>query len=255
MTTLHRSAIVMVHGAWHWGGCFHKVATLLSAQGHPTLLPDLKSHGFDPATYDKVADIADYTASVASLLENAAEPVVLVGHSMGGVALTYLGEKYPEKISKLVYLTAFMTPAGKSANDYLFSDSYMNDPSAKDLFEIVSGSADGKGVTLNIHERLKVRASFYGDCSAHDIAIAANNVVSTNTTAPYEARTVTTPGRFWSIPRVYIECTKDRALPLGQQRQMQADVPGARVIAMESGHSAFFSQPELLAQIIAREAQ
>ncbi|WP_213780732.1 alpha/beta fold hydrolase [Caballeronia sp. dw_276] len=255
MKSPQKSTIIFVHGAWHWGGCFQKVSTLLSAQGHPTLLPDLKSHGFDPATYDQVADIADYTASIATLLGNATEPVVLVGHSMGGVALTYLGEKYPEKISKLIYLTAFMTPSEKSVNNYLFSDGYKNDPDAKDLFDIVAGSPDKKGVTLNTHDAAKVRSSFYGDCSEHDAAVAARNVIPTNTTAPYVALTVTTPSRFGAIPRVYIECTKDRALPLSQQRQMQADVPGAKIVTLESGHSPFFSHPDHLAEIIIQEAR
>lgn len=78
-----KQTIVLIHGAWHWGGCFQKVATLLAARGHCIIHPDLKSHGFDPATYDQVEDMADYTASVAALLESAHEPFVLLGHSMG----------------------------------------------------------------------------------------------------------------------------------------------------------------------------
>ncbi|WP_277184250.1 alpha/beta fold hydrolase [Caballeronia sp. BR00000012568055] len=249
-----KQTIVLIHGSWHWGGCFQKVATLLAAQGHAVLCPDLKSHGFDPARYDQVADMTDYTAAVAALLDNAAEPVVLLGHSMGGVALTHLGEQYPDKISRLIYLTAFMTPPDKSANDYLISDDYRNDYSVASLFEIVGPSADGKGVVLNVDAISTVRSSFYGDCSDRDVAVAAANVVPTNTAAPYHARTATTPDRFGSIPRVFIECTQDCALPIGQQRRMQADVPGAKVVTMDTSHSPFFSQPERLAEIIGAQA-
>ncbi|CAB3810023.1 alpha/beta fold hydrolase [Paraburkholderia fynbosensis] len=249
-----KRTIVLIHGSWHWGGCFQKVATLLAAQGHPVLCPDLKSHGLDPARYEQVTDMTDYTAAVSALLDNAAEPVVLLGHSMGGVALTHLGEQYPDKISKLVYLTAFMTPRDKSANDYLLSDGYRNDPSVAKLFDIVMPSADGKGVSLNVEALATVRSSFYGDCSDRDVAVAAANVVPTNTAVPYHARTETTQERFGSIPRVFIECTQDFALPIDQQRRMQADVPGAKVVTMNTSHSPFFSQPERLAEIIGAEA-
>ncbi|WP_244830492.1 alpha/beta fold hydrolase [Caballeronia sp. TF1N1] len=245
-----KQTIVLIHGAWHWGGCFQKVATLLAARGHCIIHPDLKSHGFDPATYDQVEDMADYTASVAALLESAHEPFVLLGHSMGGVSLTYLAEKYPEKISKLIYLAAFMTPPGKSANDYLLSEGYTNDPSVKALFEIVNATPDGKGVALNVDDVRRVRSSFYGDCSDRDVAVAAANVARINATAPYAARIDTTKERYGSIPRVFIECTKDLALPIAQQRLMQADVPGAEVVTIETSHSPFFSQPAQLAEII-----
>lgn len=249
-----KRSIVLIHGSWHWGGCFQKVAALLAAQGHPVLCPDLKSHGLDPARYEQVTDMNDYTANVRALLDNAAEPVVLLGHSMGGVALTHLGEQYPDKISKLVYLTAFMTPRDRSANDYLLSDAYRNDPSVAPLFDIVAPSADGEGVVLNVENIAAVRAAFYGDCSDRDVVVAAANVAPTNTVVPYHARTETTRERFGSIPRVYIECTRDLALPIAQQRRMQADVPGARVITMDTSHSPFFSQPERLARIIGAEA-
>ncbi|MEM5387666.1 alpha/beta fold hydrolase [Paraburkholderia phymatum] len=249
-----KRTIVLIHGAWHWGGCFQKVATLLAAQGHPVLSPDLKSHGLDPASYEQVTDMADYTAAVSELMENATEPVILLGHSMGGMALTYLGEKYPQKIGKLIYLTAFMTPPGKSANDYLLSDGYRNDPSVAKLFDVVTPSADGKGVALNVDDIATMRSSFYGDCSDRDVAVAAANVVPTTSAVPYLALSETTPERFGSIPRVFIECTQDLALPIGQQRCMQADVPGAKIVTMETSHSPFFSQPELLAEIIRKEA-
>src|ERR1700739_1721594 len=114
-----RPKIIMVHGSWHWGGCFHKVADRLAIAGYPVATPDLTSHGYDPAPYDSFDSIAAYVHPVEVMLQNSEEKVVLLGHSMGGVTLTYLAEKYPEKISKLIYLTAFMVPNGKKALDYI----------------------------------------------------------------------------------------------------------------------------------------
>ncbi|WP_080898506.1 alpha/beta fold hydrolase [Variovorax paradoxus] len=252
--TMDKPTIVMVHGAWHWGGCFLKVVNLLAQMGYPVVSPDLKSHGYSAATYDQVTDMADYVAPVSAILQAATSPVVLLGHSMGGVALTYLAELYPDKIRKLIYLTAFMTPRGKSANSYIFSTAYATDPVAVELFQLLSASSDNKGVVLDAAQSRLVKAAFYADCSDRDVAIAAANVIPINSNIPYTAVAASTAARFGSIPRMFIECTLDKAIPIAQQRQMQADVPGATVITLATGHSPFFSEPDQLAHLIATAA-
>jgi pimeloyl-ACP methyl ester carboxylesterase len=252
--TTAKPTIVMVHGAWHWGGCFLKVANRLTQMGYPVVMPDLKSHGYSAATYDQVTDMADYAAPVSAILQAATSPVVLLGHSMGGVTLTYLAELYPDKIRKLVYLTAFMTPSGKSANDYIFSAAYATDPAAAELFQLLSASSDSKGVVLDVAQPALVKAAFYADCSDHEVAIAAANIIPINSNVPYGAVAATTVAKFGSIPRVFIECTLDKAIPIAQQRQMQADVPGATVMTLATSHSPFFSEPDQLANLIATAA-
>lgn len=253
--TSTKPTIVMVEGAWHWAGCFIKVSNLLTQRGYPTVLQDLKSHGYSPASHDQVPDMADYVSPLSALLEALPSPVVLLGHSMGGVAITYAGELYASKIRKLIYLTAYMTPAGKSANDYIFSQAYMNDPSAAEVFQILAASADGKGVTLDKSKPELVKAAFYGDCSDRDVAIAVANTTRTTSNVPYGYVPSTTAARYGAVPRVYIECTADRAIPIAVQRRMQADVPGATVMTLDTSHSPFFSQPEQLADLIVKASE
>ena len=197
--TTAKPTIVMVHGAWHWGGCFLQVANLLTQMGYPVVMPDLKSHGYSAATYDQVTDMADYAAPVSAILQAAASPVVLLSHSMGGVTLTYLAELYPEKIRTLVYLTAFMTPSGKSANSYIFSTAHATDPAAAELFQLLSASSDSKGVVLDVSQPALVKAAFYADCSDHDVAIAKANIIPINSNVPYSALASTTVAKFGSI--------------------------------------------------------
>lgn len=249
-TATSKSTIVMVHGGWHWGGCFQKVATPLAASGHPVILPDLKAHGYSTATYDQVTDIADEVAPVTAILEAAAEPVVLLGHSIGGVALTYLAEKYPHKIRKLIYLAAFMTPNGKTVHDYVSSRAYASDPAVAEINQLFSPSADGKGVVLKTDNPALVKAAFYADCSARDIAIAAANITPVMSGVQYKAPSTITAANFGSIPRLFIETTADHAIPIAQQRKMQADVPGATVLTLDTSHSPFFSAPDRLAEMI-----
>ena len=56
------------------------------------------------------------------------------------------------------------------------------------------------------------------------------------------------------VPRYYLECLADRALPLARQRAMQAARPCAAVFGLPSGHSPFFSMPQTLIEYLARIA-
>jgi pimeloyl-ACP methyl ester carboxylesterase len=240
--------IIMVHGSWHWGGCFQKVADRLAAAGYPVATPDLTSHGYDPTPYDGFKSIEEYAGPVEAMLKNANEKVVLFGHSMGGVTLTYLAEKYPEKISKLIYLTAFMVPNGKKALDYILLN--LKIPAAKELFQVASQVNDGRGLKLDLTKRDLLKAAFYADCSDRDLDVAAKNVLPITSTVPDNTVSTITPKRFGRIPRVYIECTEDKAIPIETQRLMVSDVPGATVASLKTSHSSFFSQPDALAKLI-----
>ena len=196
--------------------------------------------------------MAAYAAPARAMIDAARDKVILVGHSMGGVSCTYLGELLPEKISKIVYLSAFLCPNGKTANDYIFSPLYMEDPLAAEFFSIAS--ADPAGVRINLDDVSLVKAAFYTDCSDHDVSIAAKNVIPVCPAAANVWVTETTPARFGSKPLVYIECLEDKALPLTVQRQMQADVSaaGPQVVtrSIKASHSPFFSRAEELAGLL-----
>jgi pimeloyl-ACP methyl ester carboxylesterase len=240
--------IIMVHGSWHWGGCFQQVADRLAVAGYPVATPDLTSHGYSSASYDSFKSIEEYAQPVEEILKSSSEKVVLVGHSMGGVTLTYLAEKYPEKISKLIYLTAFMVPNGKKALDYILLNTKI--PAAKELFQVASQVNDGRGLKLDLDQRSLVKAAFYADCSDHDVDIAAKNVLPITSTVPDQTVSTVTAKRYGRIPRVFIECTEDKAIPIETQRLMMKDLPGAKVVSLKTSHSSFFSQPDAVAQLI-----
>ncbi len=246
------ATFVLIHGSWHWGGCYLKVANLLAAKGHVVSCPDLLTCGYDPTVPGTVPDLAAYAAPARAMIEAADGKVILVGHSMGGVSCTYLGELLPEKISRIVYLSAFLCPDGKTANDYIFSPAYLDDPLAKEFFQIAS--ADPAGVRINLDNVDLVKAAFYTDCSDHDVSIAAKNVIPVCPAAGNVWVTQITPERFGSVPRAYIECLEDKALPLPVQRQMQADMSTAgyevATHAITASHSPFFSKPEELADML-----
>ena len=86
---------------------------MLEKHGHTVLAPDLPGHGKDKTP---VADVTLqlYVDSVCKLLDAQREPVILVGHSMGGGIITQVAEERPERIKWLVYLAAALPRNGQS---------------------------------------------------------------------------------------------------------------------------------------------
>ena len=206
--------------------------------GHNVAMPDLATHGFDRTEPGHVVDMAQYTMPARRLIEASSEKVILLGHSMGGASCTYLGEQVPDRIATLVYLTAFLAPAGKTPNDYITAPPFVTSPRTTELLQILAPTETG--LRLNANDPALVKAAFYGDCSDHDIAIALHNNIPIQTFVPVVTPSATTPEKFGRLRRVFIECTEDKAIAIETQRQMQADSPGTEVVTMTTSHSPFF---------------
>lgn len=236
--------IILVHGSWHWAGCFHKLQPLLEAAGHTVQSIDNASHGVDDTAWDAVDSMETYNKHVIAALNASEDPAILVGHSMGGVTLSHLADIMPEKVSKLVYLTAFMTTPGKTANDYIMA--HAENPVCAPLWAVLTPVNEFAGLELAGDKPADVKEAFYGDCSDEDIALSAANVVSINTIIP----NVYAPTTLAAHERHYITCSEDRAIPLQAQQEMIAEIPGTIVHEMGTSHSPFYSEPAKLAEII-----
>jgi len=101
------STYLLMHGAWHGGWCWRKVVLLLEAKGHRALAPDLPGHGND-GTPAATVTLKSYADGICEIARAEPEQVILVGHSMGGVAITQAAENCPKKIGALVFLCAFL---------------------------------------------------------------------------------------------------------------------------------------------------
>lgn len=109
---------VLVHGAWHGGWCWVRVADRLRAAGHRVLTPTLtgladRSHLLAPTI-----SLQTHIKDVANLLRwEELEGVVLVGHSYGGMVITGAADLAAERIRSLVFVDALLPAHGQSAVD------------------------------------------------------------------------------------------------------------------------------------------
>jgi len=230
------ATFILVHGACHGGWCWEKVQPILESRGHKVCAPDLPGLGKDHTPPANVT-LADNVEKISRLLDKIEEPVVLVGHALGGVTISQTAEARRRKIKALVYVCGLMPPSGMASREMTAGDPEILFRRSREL------SPDGLTYTF---ARSQLPAMFYQDVSAEDRYRAMERLrpqpISISTTP-----VTLTEERYGSVPRWYIECTHDNAVRIKLQRLMVKMTP-CKVITMECGHSPFFSNPEELAE-------
>ncbi len=235
------STYVLIHGAWHGGWCWRKVASLLEANGHKVFAPDLPGNG-DDRTATVAVTLRSYADRICEIVSAQSEPVILAGHSMGGIAITQAAENCPRHMAALVYVCAFLPRNGDSLLTWASQDQgSMVNPSTTDP------RADGTIAFKPVH----CREAFYGNCSDEDAAFAQSRVAA-QPGAPFGTPVETTAENWGRVPRYYVECARDRAITLKLQREMQKHSPCRQTFSIDTDHSPFLSAPEQLADILLR---
>jgi pimeloyl-ACP methyl ester carboxylesterase len=275
-----KTVFVLVHGGWHNHSAWNKVTPRLKANGFAALTLDLPGAGvhaiapaslarrpFDPAAFaaepSPSAGVTqeERTQAVVALVKEAASlsegKVILVGHSAGGMTISAVAEAVPNLLLAIVYLSGFLVPNGlpllamvqhESLSAALSPQLFVGDPAAIGATRIHAGSTDEAYRSL-------LKASFYADVSDADFAHAASQLHCDESNAGALAPSEITPARFGVVPRHYIRCTQDRAIPLTGQDHMIATVDAAiggktTTHTLESSHAPFLSQPAVLAKIL-----
>ncbi len=229
---------LLVHGAWHGAWCWHKVVPLLTAQGHRVIAIDLPSHGVDTTPADDVT-LDHYVAKVVAVASQTEGKVVLVGHSMGGVVISQAAEKLgKQKVSKLVYLDAFLPKNGESVSSLA---RMIEATLPQDLNRITIGKAlivseNHKTATLKPD---LAEALFYHDCTEEDKQFARQRL-SPQSLAILGTPVNVTDEVYGSIPKYYILCTESKDL---DKTLLPTRVKCERVFKMKASHSPFFSIP------------
>ena len=114
---------VLVHGAWHGGWCWSRVADRLRAAGHQVFTPTQTGLGERKHLLSKDITLDTFTKDIVNVIEaEELSNIVLVGHSFGGLAITGTADAMPERIRHLVYLDSLMVEGGKSPFDSLPPD-------------------------------------------------------------------------------------------------------------------------------------
>ena len=210
--------------------------------------PNLPSSADDPAPLED-ANLAGYVNRVCQVIDAEPNPVILVGHSMGGVVVTQTAEARPERIQELVYISGFLLVDGENLITFLDENKHL---SGDEL--VLSGMTIAKdGHTASFDQSL-AQAVFYNTCSNADASWAASQL-RPQPIAVYEDSVQISDARYGSIPRVYVETLRDRAIDPAYQKKMYKRTPCRRIVTYDTDHSPFLSAPAKLAMTLTRLAQ
>jgi len=111
---------VLVHGMWHGGWCWSRVAEALRARGHRVTTPTQTGLGERKHLLSASITLDTFVADVVNHLEwEDLSEVVLVGHSFGGAPISGAADGAPERIAKLIYLDAAIMEDGETWAHYI----------------------------------------------------------------------------------------------------------------------------------------
>jgi pimeloyl-ACP methyl ester carboxylesterase len=115
---MQAKTFVLVHGAWHGGWCWRRVADRLQAQGHKVFTPTLTGLGERSHLMRPGIDVSTHVTDVVNVLKwERLSEVVLCGHSYGGFVVSGVAEQMAPSIGSIVFLDAFLPDNGDSMAD------------------------------------------------------------------------------------------------------------------------------------------
>jgi pimeloyl-ACP methyl ester carboxylesterase len=224
---------VLIHGGGHGGWCWDKVVPLLRKKGHLVMAPDLPGHGADKTPIQEVT-LQSCVDKVCSIINAQSEPVILVGHSLGGIVISQVAEQFPEKIRTLVYLTADLLQDGESL------------VSTFPRFLPIVNATQNQINSTNKNFDVDI---FYNGCSPDDVD-RAKSLLCAETAVLFTTPVRLSKERFGRVPRVYIECLLDQVKFPSEQKAMYTATPCQKVFSLNTGHSPFLSAPEQLSDYL-----
>ncbi len=229
---------VLVHGAWAdesaWGFVRNQLATKANV-----VVVNLPAHGADN-TYGVGVGLSDYVKTVSAAINAQQGKVVLVGHSMAGAVISQVAENLPNKIDKLIYVSAYLPKNGENVSG--ITNKFLNNKPIE-VFEF------NKDYTLVGIKKDALANVVCADCPDYMKEV----LVKYHRAEPVKGLNdnVTLGAKFAAIPKFYISTKNDYAVPYALQQQMIKDNGTVRkVYEMATSHLPFVAQPQEFLKIL-----
>jgi pimeloyl-ACP methyl ester carboxylesterase len=233
------STFVLVHGAWHGGWCWPRVADRLRQAGHRVFTPTLTGVGERRHLLTPAVDAETHIRDVLELLEaEELQDVILAGHSYAGMVITGVAARAKSRLRQLVYLDALLVHDGES-----WADAFPP--------EVAVARRKAAVPTNGVQTLMPPDPVIYGFADAADTEWVRRRMTP-HPFAPYDQK------HRWGgpigngVPKVYVDCTAPALANLDSMKRSR--LAGWEVISLATGHDLMVSAPEDTAQILLRYA-
>ncbi|HUZ73978.1 MAG TPA: alpha/beta hydrolase [Stellaceae bacterium] len=226
---MSQTDFVLVHGAWHGGWCWRRVADRLTARNHRVFTPTLTGLGERSHLLSADVNLSTHVTDIVNVLRwEELSNVVLCGHSYGGMVVTGVADRAPERIATLVYLDAFVPESGQSMQDLRPREL----PSG-----IVMPPIKAETFRVNMRDRAWVDRQ----CTPHPIACITEKLALT--------------GAYRGVQRrVYIRAAEYPSPAFDACYERTKADPGWSVHTLPCGHDVMVDMPDALAELLEASA-
>ena len=232
---------VLVHGGGHGGWCYQRVARLLRAAGHEVYTPTLTGLGERAHLLRPEVDLDTHIADVVGLLKyEDLRDVILVGHSYGGMVITGIADRAPDRIGHLVYLDAATPVNGESLAMH-----------AKAIMDGLRASMQVvNGVELVMFPSVEM-ANYLGVTNPEDVAWVVERLTPQPWKTFAQPLRLTNEVALCKIPQTHIVCTSTLAT---RDRARMDQLTQGRVWDIDTGHHLMITEPGKTADALLRVA-
>lgn len=231
---------VFVHGMSHGAWCWELVIPRLERAGHRAVAVDLPGHG--RRAHERArASVAAYAQAVADATALAGfSRAIVVGHSMAGVVIPKVAELIPARVAHLVFLAAVVLPSGAS-----LLGTQMPAP-VRPLFRGLARA--GGGVVQ--YPASTEWARWMGDVPPGDPRVmAAFDRLTPQPFRPWTERVDLHRFYAMDVPRTYVRCLRDAAIPPARAAEYAARL-GVAPVDLDTAHGPQLSDPDALVKVL-----
>lgn len=225
---------VLIAGAWHGGWAWRQVAPILRALGHDVSAPTLSGLGERSQNASQEINLTTHIDDViAHIKMEGLEKVTLVGWSYGGMVISGVATRIPEKIESMIYVDGFVPESGKALVDYL------SETGRAALEELKSNNQPIPPMPLEL----------FGVTEAHVIEFVTPRLVHQPWQTFFEEI-----GTLHAPPHIavgFIHCSATNLMHFKQTYEKMRARREVRTAEINTGHLCMLSEPEQTAKLLA----
>ena len=231
--------IVLVHGAWQDGSSWARVQEELQSSGRTVSAVTLPGRDGTDAGEQTLEGYRDV---VIAEVETFDEPVILIGHSFGGMTISAVAEAIPDRVASLAYVAAYLPGDGDSLQTLAAEDhlSVLPEDGNLDFSEDFAIATVPTGRFAGI---------FCPDCADADRDAVTASVVR-EPAAPLAEPVSLTNDNFGAVPKTYIMTAQDTVVGTQLQASMLARTSVDEILVLDTGHAPYVSAAVELAGLL-----